>query len=546
MKGGRTLSRARDRGRSFPKVRSRGAFHGHPRFSAPLHPLLQLQQTIGNQAVSRLLQGKFKLSQPGDKSEEEADRMAATVMRMAELAPAQVQEENNHEKTYQMLQMAPLTTSSEGKREEEIGEDAVQAKPLLRRNSPLVQRQDLQNDTEVVEDILQPKTSTNGSARGSSNMNTYITALKDRGQPLSPKARAFFEPHFGQNFSRVRVHADSQGAEAAKAIKARAFTIGHNIVFGKGQYAPHSSEGQKLLAHELTHVVQQQSPSMRMVQRDLKAYNTSKSEVLSGYTPESMMTHMIKMSAEGPGIRRALSGLIALGKIKEVKSSNGHTSWFAAQHHKNVQLDEIRQALKFAGYSNPDRVARAIYDTHGEFLYANEELTTIAPFYNRTTSLGEKIETQSHRSMTEWEIREAQRVFGNSINYAKVTIAEGSISAKIGSAGGYARTVGNTIYFPPGGSRNMAFIIHELTHVWQYQTTGWTYAPKAIWAQMTEGYNYVEKGKTPEQSLMDASVAGKTLYDYNKEQQGDILRDYYRRLQQGKNTSAWQPFVNDI
>jgi hypothetical protein len=148
--------------------------------------------------------------------------------------------------------------------------------------------------------------------------------------------------------------------------------------------------------------------------------------------------------------------------------------------------------------------------------------------------------------MTEWEIRQAKRVFASAINYSKVTIAEGSSLAKIGAVGGYARTAGNTIYFPTGGSRNMAFIVHELTHVWQYQTTGWTYAPKAIWAQISEGYNYTESGKTAAQSLRDARVAGKTLYDYNKEQQGDILSDYYRRLQQGIDTSVWQPFVDDM
>jgi hypothetical protein len=202
--------------------------------------------------------------------------------------------------------------------------------------------------------------------------------------------------------------------------------------------------------------------------------------------------------------------------------------------------------LQKAGYARPDKLARAIYDIHGEFLYTNQELTTIMPFYSRTTSLGEKVEIQTNRSMTEWEIGQAKRVFGNAIDYSKVTIAEGSISAKVGAVGGYARTVGNTVYFPEGGSRNMAFIVHELTHVWQYQTTGWTYAPLAILAQMTEGYNYTESGKTAEQSLKDARAAGKTLYDYNKEQQGDILRDYYRRLQQGKDTSAWQPFVDDI
>lgn len=238
-----------------------------------------------------------------------------------------------------------------------------------------------------------------------------------------------------------------------------------------------------------------------LIQRDLKAYNKAKIESLPNFSSMSMTMTTIEMSADAPEIRNALSDLIASGKIKEVKSTNGNTSWFAAQHHKNAQLDEIREALKNAGYTRADKLARAIYDIHGEFLYIKKKLTTIAPFYNRTTDLGEKIETQTHRSLTEWEIRQAKRVFGSAIDYPEVTIAEGSIAAKVGAVGGYACTIGNTIYFPPGGSRNMAFMIHELTYVWQYQTSGWTYAPKALWAQITDGYSYAEEGKTPEQSL---------------------------------------------
>src|SRR6185503_3554264 len=70
-------------------------------------------------------------------------------------------------------------------------------------------------------------------------------------------ARAFFEPRFGANFSQVRVHTDTQAARTASSINAKAFTIGRDIAFAAGQYAPHSGEGQRLLAHELTHVVQQ-------------------------------------------------------------------------------------------------------------------------------------------------------------------------------------------------------------------------------------------------------------------------------------------------
>jgi hypothetical protein len=69
--------------------------------------------------------------------------------------------------------------------------------------------------------------------------------------------RAFFEPRFGQDFSRVRVHTDAAGADAARSVQARAYTYGPHIVFGAGEYAPATAQGKHLLAHELAHVVQQ-------------------------------------------------------------------------------------------------------------------------------------------------------------------------------------------------------------------------------------------------------------------------------------------------
>src|SRR5205085_6395919 len=77
--------------------------------------------------------------------------------------------------------------------------------------------------------------------------------LRSPGEPLDAATRAFMEPRFGHDFSQVRVHTDARAAEAAHAINAVAYTVGHNIVFGEGRYAPRVGEGQQLLAHELTH-----------------------------------------------------------------------------------------------------------------------------------------------------------------------------------------------------------------------------------------------------------------------------------------------------
>lgn len=81
--------------------------------------------------------------------------------------------------------------------------------------------------------------------------------LESSGQPLEPGARTLMEQRFGQDFSRVRVHADARAAASAGAVQAHAYTVGDHIVFGSAQYAPGTERGTRLLAHELTHVVQQ-------------------------------------------------------------------------------------------------------------------------------------------------------------------------------------------------------------------------------------------------------------------------------------------------
>ncbi|MCC7247854.1 MAG: DUF4157 domain-containing protein [Lysobacter sp.] len=368
------------------------------------------------------------------------------------------------------------------------------------------------------------------------------------GRPLDPATRGRFESRLGHPLDDVRVHVDARAAQAAQTLNANAYAWGSHIVFDRDRYRPETRDGERLLAHELTHVVQQRETGAPAVQRDLKAYNEEKSETLGGFNAMGggFSSSYMTSTAEAPGLRAALKDLIDAGKVKEVVSTDGKVSWFAAEHHKDAQLSEIEQALQTAGYAKATKLAKAIYDIHGEFLYTKDTMTTIAPFYSHTSTIGEKVRTVTNRSMTEWEIRQAKRVFGSALDYAAVTIADGSISAKVASAGGYARTIRNVINFPTGSSRSMSFMIHELTHVWQYQKTGISYIAKALWAQMTEGYSYADDGKTPEDSLKDARTAGKTLYSYNLEQQGDILSDYYRRLQKGEDTTAWDPFVADV
>ena len=81
--------------------------------------------------------------------------------------------------------------------------------------------------------------------------------LRSAGQPLDSETRAFFEPRFGRDFSAVRVHTNDEAARSAQAVGALAYTVGRDVVFGQGQYAPSTTSGRHLLAHEFAHTIQQ-------------------------------------------------------------------------------------------------------------------------------------------------------------------------------------------------------------------------------------------------------------------------------------------------
>lgn len=185
--------------------------------------ILQLQRTAGNQAVQRLiksgtLQAKLKISQPNDIYEQEADRVAEHVMRMPE----------------PKMQLQPLRVT-----------------PLMQRQVP-----------KEKEEILQAKETASQSQTITPSIESRISELQGGGQPLDPATRAFFELRFGQDFSEVRVHTDAKAAEVAKEVNARAFTVGKELVFGEGNYSPGMDDGQRLIAHELTHVIQQSEVSI--------------------------------------------------------------------------------------------------------------------------------------------------------------------------------------------------------------------------------------------------------------------------------------------
>lgn len=109
------------------------------------------------------------------------------------------------------------------------------------------------------EDELQRKINSAESSDTNAAFENYVNNLNGSGSPLPPSAKQFFEPRFGNDFSGVRIHNNAVATKSASSINALAYTSGNNIVFNEGQYAPGTESGDKLLAHELTHVVQQKN-----------------------------------------------------------------------------------------------------------------------------------------------------------------------------------------------------------------------------------------------------------------------------------------------
>lgn len=126
--------------------------------------------------------------------------------------------------------------------------------------------------------------------------------LRSPGQPLDALTRAFMEPRFGHDFSKVRVHADPSAAQSARAVNALAYTVGQHTVFAAGRYAPGTSAGKHLLAHELTHTIQQQRTQVPAVQGKLSVSSpTDASEIEADAVADAIIHGAKPAIAAAPG-----------------------------------------------------------------------------------------------------------------------------------------------------------------------------------------------------------------------------------------------------
>lgn len=173
-----------------------------------------------------LVQAKLKIGQPGDKYEQEADAVADRVMRMTE---------------GETLRMNAVDE-----------EESIQMQPI-----------------EEEEEMLMPKSNQESRFLADpANLHSQINNLNGSGSSMDKNTLTFMGNSFGTDFSRVNIHTDYSAVQLNKQLNAHAFTVGSDIYFNKGKYNPNNFSGKRLLAHELTHVVQQGAGIQPLIQKN--------------------------------------------------------------------------------------------------------------------------------------------------------------------------------------------------------------------------------------------------------------------------------------
>ncbi|MFM7365671.1 MAG: DUF4157 domain-containing protein, partial [Cuspidothrix sp.] len=223
--------------------------------------------------ISLRPQAKLSISQPGDFYEQQADSIAQQVMRrMAQPVNRHSlqRQEISEEKEDTNLQMKPLVNfvTPLVQRQQMPEEEELQMKSVYNSHLAWLQRQQMPEEEAQDEEPVQMKLMVQclrgtGGIAATSDLETSIKQSRGRGQPLADDIKQPMEQAFGADFGSVRVHTDGNSDKLNKSIQARAFTTGQDIFFRQGEYSPGSSTGKELLAHELTHVIQQNGNSVQ-------------------------------------------------------------------------------------------------------------------------------------------------------------------------------------------------------------------------------------------------------------------------------------------
>ena len=295
-----------------PPVESHAAMLAKARYNPQRTGLvLRLQRTYGNAYVQRLLQShviqtKLTVSQPDDIYEQEAERVSEEVTR----------EINTQVKGQDEDELEETRSGSLLQRQDEDELEVTQSRSQLQR-----QDEEEPEETESISHLQRRP------AAGADDLEARIEKEKGNGQSLSDGIRGPMENAFNADFSGVKVHTDAEADAMNQQLNARAFTTGQDIFFREGEYSPGSGSGQKLIAHELTHVVQQQGNSLSQRKVSKQKTSTTSRKATSG----SMRPRQLFASTKQDETPNSFASVKKQGRVKTPAHSESMTNVTFAQ-----------------------------------------------------------------------------------------------------------------------------------------------------------------------------------------------------------------------
>ncbi|MDJ0836710.1 MAG: DUF4157 domain-containing protein [Acidobacteriota bacterium] len=212
------------------------------------------------------LQPKLKVGAPNDAHEQQADRVADQVMRMSDEAAPNIGGSSEGvqrvcDECQDELQRRPMGDEPIQRQTDNEEEEILQTKPI--GSGDIIQREAVEISDELEDNEVGDSAEISRKERGADSNSiaapdaTQLSAASGEGKPLPTGIRNRLEPFYGRSFADVRVHEGSRSTALNQQLNARAFTYRNQIFFGAGEYNPAGGRGKHLLAHELTHVVQQ-------------------------------------------------------------------------------------------------------------------------------------------------------------------------------------------------------------------------------------------------------------------------------------------------
>jgi hypothetical protein len=343
-------------------------------------------------------------------------------------------------------------------------------------------------------------------------------ALAGPATPLDPGTRAFMDARLGYDFSRVRLHCDERAATSAEAVGALAYTVGQDVVFGRGLYAPHTPAGRALLAHELAHVAQDgadaTASTLSVGREDDPAERDADRAAARAVAPVREPAASLGSSASTHGAEHSAPSRARSGVLR--RTTLGAILGGAAGLLGGVVLGAL------AG----GPLGAVIGGVAGLLLGG---------------AIGNSATTRS-RALTGPEREYAHDVFLDSIDYTEIEITRDSVFAL-----GAPRTIGNTIHLKSDWGhfkddtleltdKGRLTLIHEMGHVWQYQNGGLAYIPESLWSQFTASVSGGSRNLAYDwRAMHDAHTPWE---EWNPEQQAEAIEDYNKLLRKQKARTA--------